>query len=140
MAVDAAINADINTTGYAPPRPINRDGFRVAIICALTKEADAVASLFDHYWDETDGKEGPPFSKATGDPNSYTTGIIGRHNVVLAHMPGMGVSSAARVASCCKMSFPNIALGIVVGICGVVPSNRDQGERVMGDVFISQAD
>lgn len=121
-----------------PIRPASRDGFEVAIICALPIEATAVEAVFDHYWDE-DEEEGPPFGKLRGDVNSYTTGVIGRHNVVMAHMPGMGLVSAATVATCCKMSFPNIKLGLVVGICGVVPSLGEEyeTERVLGDVFIS---
>jgi nucleoside phosphorylase len=69
--------------------------------------------------------------------NAYSTGVIGRHNVVLAHMPGIGIGSAASVASCCKISFPNITLALVVGVCGIVPSGLGEGERVLGDVVIS---
>ena len=85
-----------------PSRPTSRHGFEIAVICALTLEADAVEALFDIHWDEN----GPTFDKARGDPNAYTTGAIGRHNVVLAHMPGMGKASAAVVASNCRTSFP----------------------------------
>lgn len=119
--------------GYTfPPRPTSRHGFTIAILCALPLEADAVEALFDVYWDE----DGPPFDKAPGDPNAYSTGVIGRHNIVLAHMPGIGRASAASVASYCKTSFPNIALGLVVGICGVVAFYAEE-EIVLGDVIIS---
>ena len=64
-----------------PLRPNTRDGFEIAIICALPLEADAVEALFDHYWDDDAG----PFDKAPGDPNAHSTGTISRHNVVLAH-------------------------------------------------------
>ncbi|KAF0638010.1 hypothetical protein FPSE5266_10877 [Fusarium pseudograminearum] len=64
-----------------PLRPKSRDEFEIAIICALALEADAVLTLFDHRWDED-------FGKAYGDPNTYSTGVIGQHNVVLAHLPG----------------------------------------------------
>lgn len=121
----------------SPERPASRNHFYVAILCALTLEADAVEALFDHIWDGPEDKE-CPFGKASGDPNSYTLGVIGRHNVVLAHMPGMGVASAASVASSCKMSFPHIKLGAVVGICGAVPGSDSRNrERLLGDAIIS---
>ncbi|RDA90315.1 hypothetical protein CP533_0394 [Ophiocordyceps camponoti-saundersi (nom. inval.)] len=115
-------------------RPTDRREFEVAIICALTTEADAVEALFDRYWDD----EGPPYDKASGDPNAYSTGCIGRHNVVLAHMPTMGKASAAAVASNCCASFPNIKLALVVGVCGTIPfMPGTNDEIVLGDVIIS---
>ncbi|KAF7542397.1 hypothetical protein G7Z17_g11606 [Cylindrodendrum hubeiense] len=120
-------------TEFRPPRPTTRNSFEIAIICALTLEADAVNALFDVHWDD----KGPPFDKAPGDPNAYSTGAIGRHNVVLAHMPGMGKSNAAIVASKCHMSFPNIKLALVVGICGAVPFVDSNTEIVLGDVVMS---
>jgi nucleoside phosphorylase len=116
-----------------PRRPANRDQFEIAIICALPLEADAVEILFDHHWDDA----GPSYDKTAGDTNAYSTGAIGRHNVVLAHMPGMGKASAAAVAVNCRNSFPNIRLALVVGVCGVVPFSLSAEERVLGDVIIS---
>ncbi|KFA80741.1 hypothetical protein S40288_10363, partial [Stachybotrys chartarum IBT 40288] len=119
-----------------PQRPATRREFEIALICALTGEADAVAAVFDHHWDD----DGPSYDKAPGDPNAYSTGVVGRHNVVLAHMPGMGTVNAAAVASNCRTSFPNIKLALVVGICGVTPFGGDrQPEIVLGDVVISDA-
>ncbi|KAF2964344.1 hypothetical protein GQX73_g9228 [Xylaria multiplex] len=120
-------------TKYLPSRPATRHEFEIAIICALTLEADAVAALFDQHWDYN----GPPYDKAPGDPNAYTTGAIGRHNVVLVHMPGMGKANAAAGAANCRASFPNIKLAAVVGICGAVPFGPDGSEIVLGDVIIS---
>ncbi|RKK74015.1 hypothetical protein BFJ71_g17336, partial [Fusarium oxysporum] len=116
-----------------PPRPSDRRGFEIAVICALTLEADAIEALFDHHWDD----DGPPFDKESGDPNAYSTGVIGRFNVVLAYMPGMGKVNAATVASNCGKSFPCIKLALVVGICGVVPFVPTNDEIVLGDVIIS---
>lgn len=118
---------------YGLRRPDTREQFEIAIICALAIEVDAVDALFDRYWDE----DGPPYDKAPGDPNAYSTGAIGRHNVVLAHMPSMGKASAASVAVNCRSSFPNIRLALVVGVCGIVPSSPDSDERILGDVIIS---
>ncbi|KAK7428277.1 hypothetical protein QQZ08_005174 [Neonectria magnoliae] len=117
-----------------PTRPTTRLGFNIAIICALTIEADAVEALFDHYWDD----DGPPYDKAPGDPNAYSTGSIGRHNVVLAYMPGMGKVSSTAVAANCHTSFPNIKLALVVGVCGAVPFVPSSDvEIVLGDVIMS---
>jgi nucleoside phosphorylase len=119
-----------------PQRPATRREFEIALICALTCEADDVAAVFDHHWDD----DGSLHDKAPGDPNAYSTGVVGRHNVVLAHMPGMGTVNAAAVASNCRTSFPNIKLALVVGICGVAPFGGDrQPEIVLGDVVISDA-
>ncbi|KAK7928433.1 hypothetical protein PG985_005431 [Apiospora marii] len=126
-------NRTIPTNDHQPPRPATRSGFEIAIICALVHEADAAEALFDHHWD--DG--GPPYDKALGDPNAYSTGAIGRHNVVLAHMPGMGKANAAAVATNCGKSFPNIRLAVVLGVCGVMPFAQNGHEVVLGDVVIS---
>jgi nucleoside phosphorylase len=116
-----------------PPRPTQRKDFEIAIICALRSEADAVEALFDIFWD--DGKS---YRKASGDPNAYTTGVIGSHNVVLAYMPGMGKSHAASVASSFRSSFEGIKLALVVGIYGGVPNGTDdEKEILLGDVIIS---
>src|SRR5882757_10333342 len=100
-----------------PSPPRSRRGVKVAIICALSLEAENVRSVFDRCWED----EGKQYSKMEGDQNTYTTGVIGKHNVVLAHMPGMGSTSAAAVAASLRSSFPGIELALVVGICGVVP-------------------
>ncbi len=117
-----------------PRRPATRGSFEIAIICALPLEADSVDALLDHHWED----DGPPYGRAEGDPNAYSTGVIGRHNVVVAHMPGMGTLSAAITAANCRASFPNIRLAVVVGICGAVPFGPDGGEIVLGDVIISE--
>lgn len=116
------------------PRPNDRHGFEGAIICALPLEADAIEASFDYCWDGS----GPPFGKALRDPNSYSTGVIGCHNVVLVRMPGMGKVHAAAAASSCRASFSNVKIALAVGVCGVVPFKRNGEEIVLGDVVISE--
>ncbi|KAL2163365.1 hypothetical protein VTH06DRAFT_5422 [Thermothelomyces fergusii] len=121
-----------------PQRPANRAGFEIAVYCALPLEADAVDALLDHCWDDDD--TAPPYNKAYGDPNAYTLGVLGRHNVVLIHGPDMGKVHAAMAAVNCKRSFPNIRLLLLVGICGAVPFYGPDGnhaEIVLGDVVVS---
>jgi nucleoside phosphorylase len=118
----------------APPR--NRREFKVAITCALLSEAENVRSMFDKCWED----KGKQYGKVEGDHNIYTTGVIGKHNVILAHMPDMSTTSASAVAASLRSSFPGIRLALVVGICGVVPIHpKTRGEIVLGDIVVSTA-
>ncbi|OTA54143.1 purine and uridine phosphorylase [Hypoxylon sp. EC38] len=109
-------------------RPRNRSDFEIGIICALTLEAQAVDAILD--------EEYKGFGKQPGDTNAYTTGRIGTHNVVLAHMPGMGKSIASSGAASLRSSFIGVKVVLVVGICGGVPGSP-QKEVLLGDVIIS---
>ena len=113
-------------------RPRDRNDFDIAIICALQIESDAVEALFDEIWEDD-----CVYGKAPTDPNSYTTGRIGVHNVVLTFMPGMGKGTSASVSANFRSSFPRITLGLVVGICGGVPIGIDKEEILLGDIIIS---
>jgi nucleoside phosphorylase len=124
----------MSTHSPQPSRPEGRHGFEIAVFCALPLEADAIEALFDCYWDNN----GPSFRKAAHDPNSYLTGVIGCHNVVLIRMPGTGKVHAAAAAANCRASFPNIKIALIVGVCGVVPFKRNGEEIVLGDVVISE--
>jgi nucleoside phosphorylase len=121
-----------------PPRPPkSRNDFHIAILCALPLEADAIEALFDHHY-TTDGHTTYEWTcKAPGDPNAYSFGTMGAHNIVLVYMPGMGKSHGAAVAAFCKSSFPNIKLALVSGICGGAPNTPDGREIRLGDVIIS---
>ncbi|KAI1360373.1 purine and uridine phosphorylase [Xylaria arbuscula] len=116
-----------------PSRPTRRGDFRIALICALPLEYDAVALQFDEFWDE-DGEE---YGRAPGDTNSYTTGRIGNHNVVLTVLPNMGKTAAAGAAANFRCSYPRLQLAFLVGICGGVPIVGSH-EAVLGDVIISK--
>jgi nucleoside phosphorylase len=114
-------------------RPRNRDGFEIAILCALPVERDAVEALLDEEYE----KDGFSYGKAAGDSNTYTTGRLGNQHVVLAYMPSMGTISAAAVAVGIRSSFERLKTSIIVGICGGVPTAADGTEIVLGDVIIS---
>ncbi|VTT57934.1 unnamed protein product [Fusarium fujikuroi] len=123
-----------------PRRPVSRADFPLAIICALSFEADAIEAPFDPFDEHWDCNV---YSKVPGDPNPYSTGRIGRHNVVLAYMPEAGKANGAAVATNCRLSFPHVKLAIVVRICGAVPFSpgpRDaHHEIILGDVIVSQS-
>src|SRR5277367_4320843 len=121
----------MSTTKYHLPG--DRDAFHIAIICALRSESDAVEVLFDEFWEDEE-----QYGKTPGDPNSYTLGRIGQHNVVLAYMPGLGKGAAAGMAAAFHSSFTGVWLGLVVGICGGVPHEAtDGGDILLGDVVVS---
>lgn len=117
-------------------RPADGDDFHVAIFCALPLEAVAVRAVLDHCWD-TDG--GAPYERASSDRNAYTTGVVGKHHVVVVHMPGIGKSQAAQAAADCVHTFRNIELALLVGICGGVPLGSGSSTRIfLGDVVVSE--
>jgi len=114
-------------------RPNNRDGFEIAIICALSVERDAVEALLDEEYEN----DGFSYGKEAMDSNAYTTGRLGNQHVVLAYMPGMGMIKAAAVASNIRFSFRGIKVCFVVGICGGVPTAANGVDIILGDVIFS---
>ncbi|KAL2808184.1 hypothetical protein BJX63DRAFT_424818 [Aspergillus granulosus] len=116
-------------------RPSTRNGFAVAIICALALEAEAVEELFDETYDRLSKF----YKKQPGDDNAYFNGRIGDHNVVLCLMPCMGKGNAASVAASLKISYRRIQVALVVGICGGAPCLPTMEEIFLGDVIISDA-
>ncbi|KAL7793811.1 hypothetical protein V8C37DRAFT_409391 [Trichoderma ceciliae] len=71
------------------------------------------------------------------DNNVYTLGRMGRHNVVIAALPDgeYGTVAASAVARDMLHSFPNVRIGLMVGIGGGVPSERH--DIRLGDVVVS---
>ncbi|KAI3120557.1 hypothetical protein CBS147326_9441 [Penicillium roqueforti] len=114
-------------------RPKSRNDFTIAIVCALPLEAEAVEALFDETYDRL----GKHYGKERRDANAYINGKIGKHDVVLCYMPGMGKGSAASVASSLQFSYTGIELALVVGICGGSPPPPKYQEIFLGDVIIS---
>jgi nucleoside phosphorylase len=114
-------------------RPRSRDDFAIVIICALPLEAEAVKALFNKTYDWL----GRYYSKQQGDANAYINRRVGKHDVVLCYMPGMGKGSAASVASSLLVSYPGVKLALVVGICGGAPPPPEYQEIFLGDVIIS---
>ncbi|KAH0320301.1 purine and uridine phosphorylase, partial [Aureobasidium melanogenum] len=107
---------------------LSREAYAIGIICALYEEKAAVEAMLDERHEALDQKP--------EDTNSYTFGKIGRHNVVIACLPGgsQGTAAAATVAIHMTHSFP-IKLGLMVGIGGGVPSQVP--DIRLGDVVVS---
>ncbi|KXJ86460.1 hypothetical protein Micbo1qcDRAFT_219483 [Microdochium bolleyi] len=107
--------------------------YTVGWICALSLEFDAAQALLDEEHDEI-----PPVAQR--DDNSYALGSIGKHNIVLAVLPDgeYGLTSATAVARNMLHSFPNVRIGLMVGIGGGAPSLKH--DIRLGDVVVSRRD
>lgn len=121
-------------THHPPSRPSCRDDFEIAIICALPLEYEAVSTMFDGHWND----DGDLYGKVYGDPNTYATGWIGRHNVVLTLLLDIGKVAAASAATSFSLSYTRVQLALLVGVCGGVPQTSDGVEIFLGDVVVSQ--
>ena len=104
--------------------------YTVGWICAITTELVAAQAFLD------EKHEGPEYV-SLNDDNIYTLGKIGKHNVVIAVLPDgeYGIASAASVARDMLHSFPNIRLGLMVGIGGGAPSKNH--DIRLGDIVVS---
>ncbi|EXA53719.1 hypothetical protein FOVG_01436 [Fusarium oxysporum f. sp. pisi HDV247] len=108
----------------------NPQKYTVGWICAIATEYLAAQLFLD------EEHEGPEFVSAN-DSNHYTLGKIGKHNVVIAVLPHgeYGISSAAGVAKDMLNSFPNVKIGLMVGIGGGAPTSKH--DIRLGDVVVS---
>lgn len=109
---------------------MNNEEYTIGWICALHCEYVA-AQLF------LDEEHAGPQSIAPHDNNDYTLGRIGRHNIVIAVLPDgeYGATSAACVARDMLHCFPNVRVGLLVGIAGGAPSTLN--DIRLGDVVVS---
>jgi nucleoside phosphorylase len=115
----------------------SRDLFTVGWITALPLELAAATAMLDEQYEKP-----LDFAQPASDKNSYTWGRIGEHNVVVASLPAgvYGTISAATTASHMLSSFPQIRVGLMVGIgAAIVRPERDHDIR-LGDIVISQPD
>ena len=107
------------------------EDYTIGWICAIVTEYIAAQAFLD------EEHEGPEYV-SPNDNNDYTLGKIGKHNVVIAVLPGgeYGISSAAAVARDMLHSFPNIRIGLLVGIGGGAPSLKH--DIRLGDIVVSE--
>ncbi|KAL3474871.1 hypothetical protein BJX99DRAFT_230848 [Aspergillus californicus] len=112
-------------------RPDSRNDFEIAIVCALPLEFDAVSALVDEFWHGD-------YGRVKGDTNIYTNARLGKFNVVLLLLPNMGKVRAASSSANLRLSYPELSLVLVTGICGGVPFPDNRQELLLGDVVISR--
>lgn len=103
--------------------------YTVGWICAIPTEAVAARAFLD--------EEHTLLPQAIQDDNSYILGKMGEHNVVIAVLPDgeYGLVSAAVVARDMVRSFPNVRIGLMVGIGGGAPGPKHDNR--LGDVVVS---
>jgi nucleoside phosphorylase len=107
------------------------EDYTIGWICAITAEYVAAQEFLDD----------PPHGGVTNLPlnrkNEYTLGSISGHNVVISVLPKgqYGTSTATRVVEEMLHSFPNIRIGLMVGIGGGAPSQKH--DIRLGDVVVS---
>jgi nucleoside phosphorylase len=114
-----------------PPASMsNPKDYIVGWICAISTEYVAAQVFLDEKHD------GPEYV-SPHDNNDYTLGKIGKHNVVIAVLPDgeYGIASAAVVARDMLHSFPNVRIGLMVGIGGGAPSPKH--DIRLGDIVVS---
>ncbi|KEQ57738.1 purine and uridine phosphorylase [Aureobasidium melanogenum CBS 110374] len=99
-------------------------------ICAITTEYTAARQFLDEQHDRPD-------HVSANDNNDYTLGKMAGHNVVIAVLPDdeYGLSSATAVAKDMLNSFPNVRVGLMVGIGGGAPSAKN--DIRLGGVVVS---
>jgi len=104
--------------------------YTVGWICAKSTEHVAAQAFLD------EKHEGPEYV-SPNDNNDYTLGKIGKHNVVIAVFPDgeYGISSATSVAKDMLHSFPNVRIGLMVGVGGGAPSPKH--DIRLGDIVVS---
>lgn len=104
--------------------------YTVGWICAITTESVAARAFLDK-------EHARPGHVDPNDNNNYVLGQIGSHNIVIAVLPDgeYGTTSAAAVARDMLRTFPNIRIGLMVGIGGGAPTSAH--DIRLGDVVVS---
>jgi nucleoside phosphorylase len=108
----------------------NPEDYTVGWICAINAEYVAARAFLD---DEHDRPSYLPLQ----NENINCLGRVGKHNVVISVLAKgeYGISSAARVAKDMMHSFPNIRIGLLVGVGGGAPSPKH--DIRLGDIVVS---
>lgn len=121
--------------GSPSPSPYSNEEYTVGWICALPIEMAAAKGMMD---EEHGDPQTPPLQV---DQNTYLLGRTGNFKVVVACLPKneIGSSSAAAVAKDMIHTFPNIRVGLLVGIGAGIPDyeSDDIQDIRLGDVVIS---
>ena len=127
--VDSEVNRQSLDIAITKSHYANEE-YTVGWICAITTEYVAAQAFLDEEYDR-------PTDLFPSDNNDYTLGGVGNHRVVIAVLPGgeYGIASAACVARDMLHSFPNVRIGLMVGIGGGAPSQKH--DIRLGDIVVS---
>ena len=89
-----------------------------------------------------DEEDEPLQSKDAHDNNSYISGRMSQHDVVMACLPAgrYGTNAAATVAKDMLRTFTGLRFGLLVGTGGGIPNLQDDHDIRLGDIVVSQPD
>ncbi|KAH7028152.1 ankyrin repeat protein [Microdochium trichocladiopsis] len=104
------------------------EDYTVGWVCAVHPELVAAKVFLDE-------KHEALGEGSKHDSNSYTLGRIGRHNVVVLGLGGMGSVPAATAVRNMARTFPEIRFVLMVGIGGGAPSKKH--DIRLGDIVVS---
>ncbi|KAL2808850.1 hypothetical protein BJX63DRAFT_407712 [Aspergillus granulosus] len=121
--------AHLNMSDRTQPDSLRHESYTVGWICALPVEMAAAEAMLDEIH--------PSLPQDKRDPNCYTLGRIGTHNVVIVCLPAgvTGTISTARVLQQIQSTFKGMRYGIMVGIGGGAPLSKDIR---LGDVVVGE--
>jgi nucleoside phosphorylase len=121
---------DDNANAVQQPelRRLSLREYTIGWLCALPEELAAAQILLDEKHEQ--------LPHDPHDETQYTVGSIGSHNVVIGCLAAglIGMGSAATVATKMRAKFTNMRFGLMVGIGGGVPNDKDVR---LGDVVVS---
>lgn len=109
--------------------PPSKDAFTVGLIYIKPLEMNAITAMLDERFSSVE--------VAQGDLNDYTLGRIGEHNVVIVGPArgDQGTVATAQLATTIRLTFPNVTVGLLVGIGGGIPHYPENDVR-LGDVVV----
>jgi nucleoside phosphorylase len=137
---DIPAYTDLKKLKLSNPESVSREAsqqkranedYTVGWICAIEPEYLAAQLCLDETHPCLTRRPSP------NDTNTYILGKINNHNVVIACLPdgSYGTSSAANVATNMLHSFPNVRIGLMVGIGGGAPTLEN--DIRLGDIVVS---
>jgi nucleoside phosphorylase len=110
-------------------RQMQRDDYQVCWICPLPIERTAAEAMLD--------EEHAPLPNNPDDPNVYTLGRMGVHNIAITGLPSGNSVATAVAATHMKYAFPAMRVVLLVGIGGGVPSLEN--DMRLGDIVVSSS-
>lgn len=127
--MSAVTGGNASHRGASRPQYDN-EAYTIGWICALITEYVAAQAFLDEEHQRTT-------PSAERDNNHYTLGTMGKNKIVIAVLPDgeYGLVAAATVARDLLHSFPNVRVGLMVGIGGGAPSSKH--DIRLGDVVVS---
>ena len=109
--------------------------YHIGWICALEDEMAAAIAMLDEEHPMMAGQD-------KQDHNSYVLGKLHQHNVAIACMPAGvdGLVSAATVAKHMARTFPELRVGLMVGIGAGIPNLARGVDIRLRDVVVNMPD